>query len=398
VTAGLPFEVFRIDQGGLRVCGAVGLLEVGGLQLELRPKVELAPNEDPARFLMDLLWKSGISPRLFPRAARTAVVADSIPEALIQAFADDLLQRLRWGPPRRYHQRIEESQVVRGRVDFGRLATRAPGRDQFVPVRYAPLQGDNPLAQVIKATSVRMLGLGRSARSRRMLHACVAQLPQADLVPLTAALVDRVRLTRFESDWHPVLAFARALVRNQAMSPVAGGGDPAVSLLFSLEDVFEGVLRLAIPQALAPTPFVLQHRPSRLRLLKHDDSGRELLQLRPDYVFASQSGERVAVGDAKWKRLVNRGPGFGLRSSDAYQLTTYMARHGLANGILLFPWQPWMPVGWAETYRLVGGPGRLRLVGADIAGLVSRSVERRDAALGALQGALVAAIRDGEGA
>jgi hypothetical protein len=46
-TAGLPFEVFRIDRGGLSVRGAVGLLEVGDLQLELRPKVDLTEEEAP---------------------------------------------------------------------------------------------------------------------------------------------------------------------------------------------------------------------------------------------------------------------------------------------------------------------------------------------------------------
>ena len=71
---------------------------------------EPGAGDDPDRFLMDLLWKAGISPRLFPRAARTAIVADSIPEALIQAFADDLLRRLQWGAPRRYYERAEESQ------------------------------------------------------------------------------------------------------------------------------------------------------------------------------------------------------------------------------------------------------------------------------------------------
>jgi 5-methylcytosine-specific restriction enzyme subunit McrC len=341
---------------------------------------------------MDLLWMSGISPRLFPRAARSAIVADSIPEALIQAFADDLLKRLLWGPPRRYHERAEESQVIRGRVDFTRLATRAPGRAQFVPVRYAPLQADNPLAQVIKGTAARLLGLSRSARSRRMLRACIARLPHADLVPLTADLVEQVRLTRYEADWEPVLAFARALVKNRVLSPVAGGRDPAVGLLFSLEDVFEGVLRLAIPEALAPVGLGLQRRPARLRLLEHQGSGSELLRLRPDYILTATDGEKVAVGDAKWKRLVDRAPGYGLRAADTYQLTAYMARHGLSRGILFFPSQPWMGKGWSEAYRLIGGEGGLWLVGVDLAGLVSRSAGRRSAALTALREAVVAAV------
>jgi 5-methylcytosine-specific restriction endonuclease McrBC regulatory subunit McrC len=100
----------------------------------------------------------------------------------------------------------------------------------------------------------------------------------------------------------------------------------------------------------------------------------------------------VTVGDAKWKRLTARLPGFGLRAADTYQIVTYMTRHGLGSGLLFFPRQSWMGPAWREDYRLIGGDSRLKVVGVDVAGLVSRDHPRRRSALDDLRDAIVAAV------
>jgi 5-methylcytosine-specific restriction endonuclease McrBC regulatory subunit McrC len=138
---------------------------------------------------------------------------------------------------------------------------------------------------------------------------------------------------------------------------------------------------------------------TRSPLLCSAATGAKVLNLRPDYLFVSQNSlqEKRLVGDAKWKRLDEKKSSFDLSPSDVYQLTTYMAFHGLDRGILLFPADKWMPRSddaWMHRFNLLDSAGnkRITLVGVDIAELVSQDPARREQGADRLKRALLKCI------
>jgi 5-methylcytosine-specific restriction endonuclease McrBC regulatory subunit McrC len=253
----------------------------------------------------------------------------------------------------------------------------------------APLQPDNVLSQLILALIHRLVSITRSARTSTTLQHCARLLDRVTLVPLTPGLVSRVQLTRFESEWQPVLDFARILLQGQSPNPVTGGSQSAFTLLFSLHDVFEALLRRLLPRALEDTPLQLAPR-RNLNLLYSPSRDIEVLQLRPDYLFTTLgvSAKSQVVGDAKWKRLKYDRTTFDLSPSDIYQLTTYMARHHLQRGVLFFPMTPWMRREkgsrrcWVHRFNLQDGPGIIHIVGVDVAALASRGTTQQEALTG----------------
>jgi 5-methylcytosine-specific restriction endonuclease McrBC regulatory subunit McrC len=323
----------------------------------------------------------------------------SLLEGLVRAFAEDLVERLTQGLPRRYSEVGENSTVVRGRIDFCRMALRPPGNDHIVPVRHAPLQFNNPLSQIILAMVNRLLALVRSVQTASLLQHCAVLLDRVTPVPLNIERVGRLHLSSLESAWKPVIDFAAALARGWLPSPVLGGAISSFSLTFSLDDLFEAVLRKLLPGILAGAGLTLAGVRPPSPLLRSMSTGAEVLNLRPDYLFldASAPQRKRVVGDAKWKRLNPENPSFGLIPTDVYQLTTYMTHHGLDRGVLLFPADVWMAreeSAWTHRFALIE-PSRNKqivLVGVDVADLVSPDQGRRESASVRLQRALISCL------
>ena len=403
LTRGMPFNVFLQDRNGLRVGNVVGLFDTGDLQLEIVPKVSVGstPDED-ARYLLDLLSTSGLAPRIVTAAGRIQHTA-SLLEAVLRAFADDLAAQLSQGPARRYAVREELSPVLRGRIDFTRLAKRPPGSDHLLPIRHAPLQADNLLSQVVLAAALEALPVVQSAGTAATLKRCADLLDGVRRVPLTTDRVGRLHLSALETGWASVVEFAAAVAQGRGPNPVAPGSQPFFSLLFPLDDLFEAVLRRSLPLALAGTDLSLAPRRSRAPLLYSMQTGAGVLNLKPDYLFHHPAAPEspCLVGDAKWKRLEPESASYGVQAGDVYQLITYMTYHKVRRGVLLFPADDWMgspPGAWSHHFALLDptSDARITLLSVDVAGLVSKKPERRPAALVRLRdGVKVALSADG---
>jgi 5-methylcytosine-specific restriction endonuclease McrBC regulatory subunit McrC len=187
-----------------------------------------------------------------------------------------------------------------------------------------------------------------------------------------------------------VIGLAAALVRNMAPNPVAPGSGEGFALLFPLNDLFEAVLRRALPEALHLTDVRLVARERAARLLTTPE-GASVMYVKPDYVF--RQGDIIPlVGDAKWKELTQSGRAHGLRPADVYQIAAYMERHACSRSLAFFPRTHWMPTGWQASYRFADASSVLTLVGVDVPALVSRDRARRQAAILDLRGTVLRSL------
>jgi 5-methylcytosine-specific restriction endonuclease McrBC regulatory subunit McrC len=399
--AGRPFDVFTINSRGIWAAGAVGMVDIGNLQVEILPKASgtVTVAADPAAsgqtLLRDLLCFSGLAPRAFSRGGRTATGDLGLVDALLRAFALDLLDALQDGSPRRYAVLEEVSTVIRGRPDLQKLARRTPGADHMVPVRYAPLQPDNNLGRLLLAATEAAARASRSAGTRSLLLHCVELMDAVTRVPLTRELASSVELNQFEGQWRRAAAFAGVLAEGRRPDPVSAGGTTLFGILFSLNDLFESLLRRSFAEALRESELKLEP-PSRNRfLLESMTSGVQSIALKPDFLFVDRDGTRKVVGDAKWKRLRPDRPAFGLKASDTYQIGTYLARDGLERALFFFPSDDWMSdhvdfdatAGWwRHRFKMIGPAApTISIVGVPVRALVSSEVAVRTTALRTLR-------------
>lgn len=379
-TSGYPFEVVTIDRKGLRAGNVVGAIDFGSWQLEILPKTSASSTSAAdAAFLLNLLTASGLISRSIRLPGRVRHVSGTIVEPVIASFATRILKELSNGAPRRYSPREELSAVVRGRIDFSALGHRLPGRDHLLPVRIAPLHSSNALSQLVRAVVEYLLTATQSTRSRAVLLASLRLLSDVPAKPLTAEMVGRIHLSSLESHWQDIVELAEVLVRGRTLDPTSIGYSNLFNMVFSLDDLFERILRRELRYALSETALVLANQGRRLNLLHSVDTGVTSLALKPDFLFHSrdETAVPILVGDAKWKLLEETSRSFGLVPSDVYQIATYMASYSLPVGILFFPRVSWMSSSWAHTFRIAGRSSLLHLIAVDVPGLVSPSTDLR---------------------
>jgi 5-methylcytosine-specific restriction enzyme subunit McrC len=398
-TAHVPFDVFRHRRQFFTAAGAVGLVDIGDLQVEILPKAGLV-DDDPspqasALLLMRLLAVSGLTARTFAHPAYVSKTGHNLVESMARAFADRLSAELTAGPPRRYSERMEWSSVIRGRIQGAEQRRRDYLKQVAVPVRYAPLQQDNDLSRALVAAAHHVARGTRSSRTWSILQTSLAQVNQVARQPLSISLVNRVVLNRFEERWMSLLGFARLLAGSFQPLPVRGGSIHAMSLVFPVNDLFESLLRCRLSVALGGSGIALRRRAGSRYVLRSLEDGRTLVRIRPDFVFVrtGDPNQVLLAGDAKWKVLGPPG-NLGLSETDVYQLLTYMLRHRVSQGVLFFPLRPWMVQNavrsWTHRFTVADGKdSRVTLIGVDVEELVAQSQSLRQAAERRLRDALV---------
>jgi 5-methylcytosine-specific restriction enzyme subunit McrC len=335
--AGMP-DALEHRRRGLFAKGAVGVIDVGDVAVEILPKTREGATPDEGRaFLVDLLRFVGRDRGPFATAAAAIREGGAGLAEVLYAWAVATSARhADAGLPRRYVPVTEASTAVRGRIDMKCVALARPGRDFELVIRHAPLSTDNDVVRAVRWTVREVASRTRRSETRRLAHAILGELRGVADVEADTALFDRVMLRPLEEHWSPLLAFGRSLVRQRSLDPAAAGGQPSVAVLFTLHDLFERALRRVLHDH-GPTAGLI---PSSIpRHLLRSDAGRDLARLTPDYVLrlADPAGDRLAVGDAKWKDIWTGAGTPEPGREDAYQLTAYMAAGSAASGFLFAP-------------------------------------------------------------
>lgn len=378
-----PIDIFRRCRGGaLQVCAVVGTVTCGEVRIEIWPKTANDDATHDRTFLLNLLRFAGYLNKYHSDTGGVDEAAGTPIEILIGEIAQNILDGLRQGVPRRYEDKEIESTHVRGQIDFGRLSTRLPSRQTLVPIRYAPLSIDNRLSGMIKWVAQALLGLTCSARSEEKLLKILAVLGDIDLAKFSESDLENITLSRFEIHWERTLTIARLLRQGRSFNPTTAGSLSGITLVFKLHTLFERCLRGFLPAALPPDASVT-HKTKQIFMLESSQRDESVVPLRPDFVY--RRGETpIAIADAKWKLLKETQKGYGIEPNDLYQAHAYMSRYKVRDTMLLFPRTRWMNEDWSETYQIPDSDLKVHLLGVDIEALVSPDQEVSSQALARL--------------
>jgi 5-methylcytosine-specific restriction enzyme subunit McrC len=276
-----------------------------------------------------LQLESGVSGEVSP--ALVSSVRGDLLEFMIFQLATRLRRQLDHGAPRRYFEHSEDLETIRGRVDLGRLSRIIPGGRIRVPVKHSPLQRDNNLSRMVRATIAALYSKTRVWSTRKLLSSCDSSLIDVRLYPLTLDLIESAEPNMLEEDWRWVYEIALLFSGDRRTDPLSAGSEDQFSIIFSLHGLFERAVRRVFAGHL-PGGLCLSVSKSIGYLMSALPSGNRLLNLQPDLVFG-RGGPPLLIGDAKWR--VRKSDSIG--RNDAYQLASYMFHSNAEAGVLFYP-------------------------------------------------------------
>tara|TARA_R110001606_G_scaffold355628_1_gene506660 strand:- start:7282 stop:8520 length:1239 start_codon:yes stop_codon:yes gene_type:complete len=377
LTDSASFTAFRLKRGKLHAAEAVGCVQLGRIRINILPKLDTPEPSRDKSFLLNLLRSAGYLNHIHQGSAEVRSETLDPLEAMISEVANEVTKALRQGHPRRYEEVCEDSTILRGRIDFTKLSTRLPG-SAVIPIRHSPLGANNQLSQVIKGIATFLHRITRSAVNRQMLGETLTALSSVSSKIVSVAQVDAIVLSRYEMHWSKTLAVGRLLLGGQSPDPTFSGENKAFSLLFPMQHLYERALRKILSTAIQGTSTSVKSRSEPLFLFVDPEDSSGVIRLKPDYVF-TRDGNPIAIADAKWKRLSERGSAHGVKREDFYQIHAYLTRYKVSDAVVLTPKAPWMTKKWTKTYRDTDTNAQVHLVGVDVEGLISRSSDTRNA-------------------
>lgn len=331
-------------RGGLAVTRVVGhiVLPTGRV---LRIRSEKAPTTallawmeyaDPGLASLDL---GRLVPDIATDGDHAALLVEVYARALLQACA-------RVGLVRTYRPVQTCSAVVRGRIDFHRMVTRAHDLSRL-PCNSWERAADTPLNRFLAAA---LAHIDRDPQLRGFRSTAITRARQC-FIGVSPHLSDALRrgaqpLARGEVPFAPAYALARLLLHGYGISD--GASLPGIAFLIDLERLFERAVQRS---------FIATDRASKTGVeltFSHQvgtDAG--LGRMRLDLLARTPDGPLVV--DAKFKHHVS--------AANLQQMVTYCHLTGAARAVLVLPG----PIERRESFCFAG-PARQDIV-VDVRGL-----------------------------
>jgi 5-methylcytosine-specific restriction enzyme subunit McrC len=296
--------------------GRVGAVQIGDLDVQVRPKTGIAQ----LLFLLGYAADPGFRPEDV-----SGVTEPDLWPALAESVARHVERALGPGVLQGYVTVDEALPLVRGRVRVADQVARRPGLLLPLEVRYDEYAPDIPENQLIRTALRRLAAVPRlrpDLRSR--LTHLDGRLDGVQVLPSTAPLPEW-RLTRINARYAAALRLAQIVLRNQSAEPGPGGATVA-AFVVSMAKVFEDFVTVALQEALASSAgHTHAQYPDYL-------AEQNQIRFRPDVVHLV--GTRpVAVFDAKYKL---EDPSSGYPNADAYQMLAYCTALQLECGWLVY--------------------------------------------------------------
>lgn len=352
-------ELVRVGRHALTARQYVGVLRVGGLTLEILPKIDYAGNADgadgsPAQMdavrsatqnLLHLLSYTH-NLRLYQQQK---VSLRSQPsnwfELLTRLFAEELHLQVKHGINRTYVNIEERLPTIRGTWQIQRQITHPPSARHLFDVAYDEFLADTALNRVFRLVVERLLRLSQDRENKRLLRDSSAWLIDIPLLPhITSQELDRVQFTRLNERFRPAFNLARLFL--EALAPqLVVENQKLFAFVLDMNILFERFVFQFLRryhQQLFRAPFenihvVSQASGMKLHLAERLPEARAVFRLKPDILLVTPDDTVAAIIDTKYKRLDVHQVRLGVADGDFYQMLAYGVRLECPRTMLLYP-------------------------------------------------------------
>lgn len=381
-------ELLRVGYRQLQATQFVGLIRLGGLSLQVLPKIDRDGDPDAARGSDPFDQATASATRnLLAMLAYGQDVAVTRPETaalghqrldwfelLTRLFAMELHRQVQSGVDRAYVSVEDTLPVLRGRWQIGRQWVNRPHDRARFDVVYDDFIADTSLNRIFRAAVTRLLPRSADPLNRRLLSDLDRWLCDVGPLPtVTSEVLRRQSFTRLNERFRPAFNLAR-LFLGQSVFQFMPGADDVFAFMFDMNLLFQWFVgrflqrkRAAVFADLREAPIVRHQANGRaLHLATHDGSGQPTMDLRPDLLIEDPTGRLLIAADTKYKRLQTaRSGGGGPTSDDAYQMLAYGVGMRCRDLLLIYP-QALRGVAVLERYRFAGDVGRLTTATIDL--------------------------------
>lgn len=319
-------SALRIGHRSIRIGHHVGYLQLGGLRLEVLPKLDRVATGDWRALLVHML-REVLGLRIAVHSAASLRSRHgTLYDVLVGRFLVLVAALLREGLTRGYREIEGNEPCLRGRLVVDRHVRTNAGHQERLYVAYNTFDADTLPNRILLRALESVLATTPSASHRSTAEALVSEFPEVGRAPVRTADFARLRLDGRMLRYAEAIELARLLLFGERPD-LRWGGAPVLALLFDMNALFEAyVLR-----QLRRVPGVSVR--AQAKKIFWLGAGASAKVLKPDLVVSVKGCPQPLIVDTKWKVPKNGRPS----DDDLRQLFAYLRTFGATRGLLLYP-------------------------------------------------------------
>lgn len=327
-------KYFNLIHKGVEFREYVGVLQVGGAQIEVLPKPDKHGGDVNAwrDLLIGMLKEVGMFRVKAPSDSQLTLRSNSILELYFDIFISEVEYLIRTGLVKQYRRESRNQTALKGPLDFPRhVAKNLVHKERFL-TNCSVYDHDHIwhciLGQAISL--IRLLSQDTGIHSR--VGALELNFPQTSSARITERTFNNLVYSRKTEGYRTAIEIARLLLLG-FHPDLAAGAEPVLALMFDMNLLWESFVYHSLRKQ-----FLLNSAPYSIRAQASTPfwrSENRRSSLRPDILIRHNGDGRSYVLDTKWKDVSGSGPSPG----DLQQLFAYSQFFRSAKNALVYPGQ-----------------------------------------------------------
>jgi len=316
-------------RNGIKFKSYVGVIQIGGLTIEILPKTDRKINPEVKEYEN---WQKALLDMLnFCHYIKVDSVSEaalekrynSILDLYFQLFLDEVKYLLRKGLIKQYRKNSSNLNVFKGRILFTEQIRKNLIHQERVYTEHQVYDTEHLYNQVLLRALTILSQLSSNPTIKDQIHRIRLDFPEMKEVRITQSHFDRLKETRKTKPYQNALQIAKMIILNYSPD-IRSGGENMLALLFDMNKLWEEYIYR-----------VLQNVPESQYEINFQNSEDfwEHKTIRPDLIVNKKGSTEKYVIDTKWKIVDANNPS----DDDLKQMFAYNLYWNSGKSILLYP-------------------------------------------------------------
>lgn len=316
-------KYFTVLHNGIQFKEYVGVIQSGGLTIEIHPKADKFEDESQWKdVLLDMLKACN---KLSPKSSGTANVKRQnldLLEIYFELFINEIDALIRQGLIKKYRRETKNITALKGKLEFaGQIRKNFIHKERFYTTHQ--VYDTNHLIHQTLSIALKIVDLfNKNNKLSGKIFQIQFSYPEVKKIKVDATTFDKILLNRKSKPYTNALALARLIILNYSPD-ISFGKEKMISLLFNMNDLWEQYVLIQVKNYLRNenSSWQVTGQESKRFIKNHT--------LRPDIVLKNDTTNETIIIDTKWK-LGDR----HVSVQDLRQVYTY-GKYWKANKVML---------------------------------------------------------------
>ncbi len=324
-------QYFTGIRDGIKFTNYVGVIQIGGLTIEILPKADKKKSSDKAEYEK---WRNALLSML---AICRKIKVDSVSEASLnkryhsllemyfEIFLDEVSGLLRKGLIKKYHNESSNTPALKGRIEFARNIQQNLIHKERFYTTHQVYDYEHVINQILlKALSI-LSKIVTNSNLKDRISRIKLDFPEIKEIQITKIHFDQLNESRKTIPYSEAIKIAKMIILNYSPD-IKNGQENMLALLFDMNKLWEEYVYRMLQR----------NKPDNVSVdFQNSQKFWEGKTIRPDIVVTKRGNDKTEtfVIDTKWKVIDYRNPS----DDDLKQMYAYNIYWDSGKSMLLYP-------------------------------------------------------------